>query len=182
MTTIAISPDGRWAAAGGWKEAGICVWDLHTLRLERILPPGDGDGDKTFFVSFSSDGRWLVSCSNTPSAAGYYFWEVGTWKRGPFISKCKWLWPARVLPRRPDSGSVGLAPAGPAGREPRRVATLAHLSTLQPLSPLPLAFSHDGTRLIASTNQKTALVWDLKRIRDQLRTMDLDWDAAALPT
>ena len=43
--------------------------------------------------------------------------------------------------------------------------TLAHLSTLQPLSPLPLAFSHEGTRLIASTNQKTALVWDLKRIR-----------------
>ena len=37
MTSIAVSPDGRWAAAGGWKEAGITIWDLPRRRLELAL-------------------------------------------------------------------------------------------------------------------------------------------------
>ena len=28
MTSVAVSPDGRWLAVGGWKEAGVRVWDL----------------------------------------------------------------------------------------------------------------------------------------------------------
>ena len=59
---------------------------------------------------------------------------------------------------------------------------LARLTTLQPVTPTPLAFSPDGTKLVASTNQKTALVWDLRRIRDQLAPMGLDWDAPPYPT
>ena len=59
---------------------------------------------------------------------------------------------------------------------------LARLTTLQPVTPTPLVFSPDGTKLIASTNQKTVLVWDLRRIRDQLAPMGLDWDAPPYPT
>ena len=59
---------------------------------------------------------------------------------------------------------------------------LARLTTLQPVTPTPLAFSPDGTKLVASTNQKTALVWDLRRIRDQLAPLGLDWDAPPYPT
>ena len=36
MTTIAISPDGKWAACGGWKELGISIWDLPGRRLVRF--------------------------------------------------------------------------------------------------------------------------------------------------
>ncbi len=40
MFTVAVSPDGRWLAAGGWNYyAGIRVWDLQRRRLERILRP-----------------------------------------------------------------------------------------------------------------------------------------------
>ena len=59
---------------------------------------------------------------------------------------------------------------------------LARLTTLQPVNPTPLAFSHDGTKLVASTHLKTALVWDLRQIRDQLVPMGLDWDAPPYPT
>ena len=59
---------------------------------------------------------------------------------------------------------------------------LARLTTLQPVTPTPLAFSPDGTKLVASTNQKTALVWDLRRIRDQLAPMGLDWEASPYST
>jgi hypothetical protein len=58
----------------------------------------------------------------------------------------------------------------------------ARLTTLQPVTPAPLVFSADGTKLIARTNQKTVLVWDLRRIREQLAPMGLDWDAPPYPT
>ncbi len=58
---------------------------------------------------------------------------------------------------------------------------LARLTTLQSVTPTPLAFSPDGTKLVAATRQKTVLVWDLRRIRDQLAPMGLDWDAPPYP-
>jgi serine/threonine protein kinase/WD40 repeat protein len=182
MTSIAISPDGRWAAAGGWKEAGISVWDLPRRRLERILPPSDGEGDNMFHVSFSPDGRWLVSCTTNPSAPGYYFWEVGTWNRGPFVSRPEFNVHAEPV-FSPDGLLVALSVSPQQVRlaETASGRAIAHLSTLQPQCATPLAFSPDGTKLIAATNRSTALKWDLRRIRQQLRTMDLDWDQPPFP-
>jgi serine/threonine protein kinase/WD40 repeat protein/tetratricopeptide (TPR) repeat protein len=177
MTSIAISPDGRWAAAGGWKEWHIQVWNVAERRVEKVLTPGDGGGEQLFFVAFSSDGRWLVSYTNNDEAPGYYFWRVDTWERGLFIP-C------------PSNPGLSRAPAFTAdGRmmalrlTPRQILladvatgrTIAHLSTLQPLSATPLAFSADGTHLAASTNQRTVLLWDLRAIRKELAEMGLDW-------
>ena len=166
MTSIAVSPDGRWAAAGGWNDVGIYVWDLPRRWLERILPAGDSLADSQTVASFSPDGRWLVTCSQVGAASGYYFWEVGTWKRRLFVA---------------NSGSAGFGEPvfSPDGRvialsvSPQQVRlaesatgrTIAHLSTLQPLSPTAVAFSPDGTRLIARTHQQTALIWDLAHSR-----------------
>ena len=59
---------------------------------------------------------------------------------------------------------------------------LARLTTLQPVNPTALAFSPDGTKLAARTTQKTVLVWDLRRIRDQLVPLGLDWAAPRFPS
>jgi tetratricopeptide (TPR) repeat protein len=58
---------------------------------------------------------------------------------------------------------------------------IAHLTTLQPLDATSLAFSPDGTRLIASTNKRTAWMWNLRPIREQLRERNLDWDQPPFP-
>src|SRR5262249_37344554 len=80
MTTVAVSPDGRWLAGGGGDEAGVRVWDLDRRRLERILRPEDLVGQTKFFAGFSPDGRWLVSSARPDAGkAAYHFWRVGTW-------------------------------------------------------------------------------------------------------
>jgi hypothetical protein len=58
---------------------------------------------------------------------------------------------------------------------------IGHLSTVQPLTATPLAFSADGTRLAAATNQRTVLLWDLRAVRAQLAAKDLDWDLPPYP-
>jgi serine/threonine protein kinase/WD40 repeat protein/tetratricopeptide (TPR) repeat protein len=182
MTSITISPDGRWAAAGGWKQAGIFIWDLPRRRLERVLPPGDDAFDHNFAVAFSPDGRWLVSCTHTEAGGGFYFWEVGTWKRGPFIpQESSATFGAPVF--SPDGRLMALVVSAQQVRlaETATGRAVAHLSTLQPLLSTPLAFSPDGTKFIASTNRKTALLWDLRGIRARLRTMGLDWDQPPFP-
>jgi tetratricopeptide (TPR) repeat protein len=184
MTSVAVSPNGRWLAAGGWHEAGVRVWDLHRRRLERIVRPTDAVGDASYFVGFSPDGHWLVSSNHVGSEPSYYFWNVGTWELG----------------RRIDQERGGIASGAPAFSTDGRLMALgialdqvlladsatgrelARLTTLQPVTPTPLVFSPDGTKLVAATRQKTALLWDLRRIRAQLAPMGLDWDAPPYPS
>ncbi len=180
--SIAVSPDGRWAAAGSWNDPGVYVWDLPRRRFERVLPRGDTVADGHTLPAFSPDGRWLVVNSAVEAASGYYFWEVGTWKRGPYIPRPTVAgWGEPIF--SPDGALIALSVAANQVRlyEMATGRTIAHLTTLEALAPAPLAFSPDGTRLIASTNRQTALIWDLRRIRERLRTMDLDWDQPPYP-
>ena len=184
MTTVAVSPDGRWLAVGGWLEAGVRIWNLSRRRLERILRPKDTVGDTTFFIGFSPDGRWLIS--NTLHNAGkfYQFWRVGTWEPGLRIDQER-NGTARHPPAFTGDGrlmALGIAPDQVLLADAATGRELARLTTLQPVTPTPLLFSPDRTKLIVSTNQKTVLVWDLRQIRDQLAPMGLDWDAPPYPT
>lgn len=182
MISVAISADGRWAAAGSWNDEGVYVWDLPRHRFERILPRGDTTADGHTLPAFSPDGRWLVVNAHVEAASGYYFWEVGTWKRGPYVPRptsAGWCEPLFS----PDGSMVAMSVAPNQVRlhEIATGQTIAHLTTLQDLAPAPLAFSSDGTRLVASTNRHTALIWDLRRIRERLREMDLDWAQPPYP-
>ncbi len=181
MISIAVSPDGQWAAAGGWNDQGIYVWNVPRRRLERILPRGDSPADGHTHASFSPDGRWLVCFSDIVAASGFYFWEVGTWKRGPFVAKASgslheplFSPDGRLIALSVSSEQIRLAESGD-GR------TIAHLSNLQALDAAPWDFSPDGTRLIACTAQRTVVIWNLRRVRQQLQAMGLDWDQPPFP-
>ncbi len=184
MTSVAVSPDGRWLAVGGWFERGVRVWDLHRRRLDRILRPKGTISNTLFFIGFSPDGRWLISSTHAAGAASYHFWRVGTWESGLRIDQER-NGSASHPPAFTGDGrlmALGIAPDQVLLADAATGRELARLTTLRPVTPTPLVFSHDGTKLIARTSEKTVLVWDLRQIRDQLAPRGLDWDAPPYPT
>ncbi len=59
---------------------------------------------------------------------------------------------------------------------------LARLTMPPMTSAWPAAFSHDGANFAVMTKQGAVYIWDLRRIRERLATMGLDWDAPPFPT
>jgi glucose repression regulatory protein TUP1 len=62
VTTVAISPDTKYVAAGSLDKS-VRVWDIqHGYLVERLEGP-DGHKDSVYSVAFSPSGRDLVSGS-----------------------------------------------------------------------------------------------------------------------
>jgi WD40 repeat protein len=168
VNSIALSPNGRWAATGTWRGKGTRVWDLHTGRqIGEELPGGDA------FVAFSPDARWLVNGTETE----YRFWEVGSWR------------PGLRIPRTPPTGAGPLAfstdgkilAIAHAFREVRLIETVTgrELATLAAPEPHPirwLCFRPDGEQLAVACEKGVLQLWDLRRIRERLVELGLGWE------
>jgi WD40 repeat protein len=169
IDTIALSPDGRWAATGTWRGAGTRIWDLHSgQQIGKELPGGDAH------VAFSPDGRWLVNGTENE----YQFWEVGSWRPGPLR-----------IPRTPPTGPGPLA-FSTDGKilaivhpfcEVRLIETASgrQLATLAAPEPHPirwLCFRPDGEQLAVACEKGVLQLWDLRRLRQRLTEIGLDWD------
>ncbi len=63
--SIALSPDNRYIAAGGWfPEDSVRIYDFNSGNIVKILR---GNKDVLHNLSFSSDGRYLASCAHDGS-------------------------------------------------------------------------------------------------------------------
>lgn len=69
VTSVAISPDGRWVAAGSL-DMVVRIWDVNTCALVERLR---GHKDSVYSVAFSPDGRGLVSGSLDKSLK---YWDI----------------------------------------------------------------------------------------------------------
>src|SRR5262249_46663042 len=75
INAVALSPDGRWVAAGSLRRPEVKVWERETGRSETLMPDSM-PGSANACVAVSPDGRWLI----TGGQDEYRFWEAGTWR------------------------------------------------------------------------------------------------------
>jgi serine/threonine protein kinase/WD40 repeat protein len=173
---VAISPDGHWAAsAAGNLGQDFRVWDVaRGVRVCRLSSGGSYPR-----ATFSPDGRTLV----TGDWSNFCFWDVGSWElraslpRGPrsLAGLVAFTRDGRVLALSQGRHQIQLHDA----------ATLRRLATLEtpagPANVVGLSLSPDGTRLAATTDYNVVVLWDLRRLRQELAAMDLDWEMPPYP-
>jgi eukaryotic-like serine/threonine-protein kinase len=167
-SSSALSPDGRWVAAGTWHGKGTRIWDLRSgQQVGKELPGGDA------FVAFSPDGRWLVNGTKDE----YRFWEVGSWRPGLRIARTPQAL-AGPLAFTTDGKILAIAYSR---RDVRLIetATGRELATL--IAPVPhhifwLCFRPDGEQLAVACVKGVLQLWDLRRLRERLAAMGLDWE------
>jgi WD40 repeat protein len=174
----AVSPDGKWAAFGRKQAPAVArIWNLQKGQLAKELPTDGGS-----LVSFSPDGRWLVVSTN----GSLVIYEVGTWRElrklsldVPSFTQVAFSSDMRLVAVTslhqvtlydPATFDV-LAVLSP----PRET----QLSASYPEGASGLCFSPDGSRLAVGSVDGTIYVWDMRRIRELIVQMGLDWDQPA---
>jgi WD40 repeat protein len=173
INSVALSPDGRWVAAGSRLGAEVTVWDRATGKLRARLPDSRSGGTNAC-VAFSPDGRCLV----TGAQAEYRFWHVGSWQLGRSLHRDRLDEMPGLIAFARDGRSMAVTPSQRRVRliETATGRTLADLSAPEPRVIRGLSFGPDDGLLAVATDDWAVQVWDLRLIRRHLAAMRLDWD------
>ncbi len=171
MTRIAISPDGRWVAGGTWHGLGVVLWDAKTGRKVQDLFPEAASAT----VAFSPDGKWLAAGANDV----YRLWKVGSWERRDIPGGAF----PYVMAYSADGDTMAVSHSSSAVRLVylRTGQTLAELEAQNPQMMSWLQFAPDGSWLAVACSTHVIQLWDLRRIRQQLAAMGLDWNGPSYP-
>jgi len=157
-----ISPDGKWLAIRQAYGDTLSIHRLPDMQRVKTLKISPLVGD----CIFSPLGDEMVTCSVPGRSA--IFWRTGTWEQVRTITNViRFLYTsdARGFWLTTDWRSAGLYDA----------QSLELLLPL-PTDMLPLTLSADGRFLAVSVNQRRLEVWDLDKVRQQLRDVGLDWE------
>jgi hypothetical protein len=164
----------RWLAGGTWGGVGVKVWNVPERRLERELPASD-----SATVAMSPDGRLLAT-----GTRDYEVWETGSWRKLYEVRKPD---PEAVYGPMAFSPDSRLLAVIERGRDIvlLQAATGRQIATLE--SPRQrginaLCFSRDGSKMLALEASQNLQVWDLREMRAELATLNLDWDEPPYPT
>jgi serine/threonine protein kinase/WD40 repeat protein len=168
---IAISPDGEWVASGSWNSySGLHVWRIGSRTLEKKIPMSG------VHLAASRDGHWLaVTGTLTNEVRALQIWDTRSWTLRHFA---------------PQPASAAATAFSPDGRlvafitercriQLHETESFRHLATLE--APIRanltwLRFSPDGTRLAALEVMHGIQVWNLVKLREELKARGLDWE------
>jgi serine/threonine protein kinase/WD40 repeat protein len=168
LETIALSPDGRWVAAGSTILDRSLLWSAADGKLLRRLDAPHGN------LQFDPQARYLA----VGAVAEYVLLETEGWK------------PVRRIPRRSnlpypppiafDRGGVAMAIAGADYRiwllEVESGRRLVELEAPDPRTLNYLALDVGAGVLAASSLTQRLYVWDLHGVAHQLGALGLSWD------
>ena len=170
ISSLAFHPNRPWLASSCY-DGTVRIWDVPTGRPLHLVHKFD---QQVHGVAFSPDGHWMVATDDTRLA----LWPVGDEPpQGP---------PQRLLTGHTATiWSVLFSPDGKylaSGSELGTVmlwdgATFDRLVTLRSGAGQirGLSFSRDCKLLAAAGYTTSTAVWDLPKLRQSLKEMDLDW-------
>jgi WD40 repeat protein len=167
-----FSTDGRWAASIARSLDALQIWNARTGRLMTNIPSLGA-----FQCAFSSDGKWLA-CGQNDSTT---IWNTTTWSLH------------HRIPHPPHDGRK-VVTFSPDGRvlaifnSNAQKVQLRRLETGEELASFPvgfvstaLRFNARGDRLAVANERGYVQLWDLRRLREQLASLQLDWDMPPYP-
>lgn len=158
------SPDGRWLGIYVPYTPRLKIYRLPELELVTVIT----NGPRISGFCFSSDGRELVVAAR----GRLTIYETETWQLVAGTSNAVGLAYVGGIPAVRERGLWMADNTRTAGmRDPRTFESLLPL----PLGHLPLALSADGLQLAVSVDARRVAVWDLLRVREELRALELDW-------
>jgi WD40 repeat protein len=165
---IAYSGDGRWVATGGWHTERVRLWNTETGKMAHEWPVGRAK------VYFTPDSRTLILCTGNE----FTFWDVETLQQLRRIGRDVTQYPGHVA-FSPDGRLMALeiAPGIVHLRDAATDRIVAKLEDPHGDRATWMAFSPDGTQLVVNAGYSRAVhVWDLRAVRQRLKTMGLDWE------
>lgn len=178
ISSVALSPDGRWAAATAGGSANVKVWETATGTAAASLPAGRPH-DAPLAVAFTPDGRWLV----VGSEHNYGWWRAGSWERGLQLARNTLAGGHAPLAFRRDGRLLAVARTPQAVQlvDPDSGEELATLTAPDRHLITGLCFSPDGRRLAAATEDHVVQLWDLEKLRERLAAAGLEDPPPAPP-
>jgi serine/threonine protein kinase/WD40 repeat protein len=167
---IAISPDGNWVATSGWHADEVRLWNARTGEMVKEWPLYRTS------VAFTPDSRTLVLGLGDE----FRFHDVKTKELVLRIRRDVLMHPGYIT-FAPKVGLMALemAPGIVHLKEIANGHTVARLEDPHGDGAAWMGLTSDAGRLaVVAPYAKAVHIWDIRAIRKQLRTLNLDWDEA----
>ncbi len=153
LACLALSPNGKWVAAGSPARKVVHLWSTSTGKQERALTT---DGAQPWVVAFAPDGKSLAAAGSGAVSV----WEVGTGKlkhaldTGKYVNAVAFAPDGRLLAAGTSAESVRVWDVVK-GEE---VVTLQDSGDAQ----RTVAFSPDGKTVAAGSYDGRVRLWDAR--------------------
>jgi WD40 repeat protein len=169
VRVVALHPDGSLVASFGWNAKGFRLWEAKTGKLIHAIDQGyTGRG------RFTPDGKYLIATAGSD----IQLWSV------PDCKLVRTLGSYGLFSISPDSRYIAAAEEGGKVRLNRidDGELIARFDAPGGDYVSDIHFSPDGRYLFGVNVEGTKYhVWDLWKLRQQLRELKLDWEKEPAP-
>jgi WD40 repeat protein len=168
LWNAAVSPDGRWLAAGTYQGRGIDLWEVATGRINRQI----WDAAVNSRCEFSPDGHWLA----VTSSHEFRVFDTTDWNVVYSRFNTDAFYTTVPLAFTPD-GQHLLMSENQIDLHLLRTGTWQQVATLRgPDTGVHgvARFSADG-RWLVRTSGSEVHVWNFGKLRDELHRAGVNW-------